>query len=405
MVEKYHDGELKNCPAVAQDVDTDLLKLAEATLASYQEHMDKLEINDAIKAVWGLVASANKYIDDTAPWKLAKEPADADRLHLVLYNLAEVLRFVAVMIEPFIPGTTPEILRQLGLECKEQNLLEDLTWGGIADGTKVVKGEPLYPRIDVLPDGRTLIGATKKYAGKVYNPETGKHEEYHPEPVKAANNKQEKKNDNKKLDALAEAQAKAEEAKAKALAAKEAAAKKATSAADAASDAVAAAGDAAKAVGGAVLAAVASARARVSAAADDAVRTATEVKNAALEAARGGDAAKSIPAADGEITIDDFAKIDLRVAKILSAERVPKTDKLMKIQVQLGEEERTIVSGIAQYYTPEELVGRNVIVIKNLKPTKLRGIMSYGMLLAASDGEGNLVLADAPNIKSGSKVK
>ena len=405
MVEKYHDGELKNCPAVALDVDTDLVKLTEATLVSYQDHMDKLEINDAIKAVWSLVASANKYIDDTAPWKLAKEPADADRLHLVLYNLAEVLRFVAVMIEPFIPGTTPEILKQLGLECKEQNLLEDLTWGGIADGTKVVKGEPLYPRIDVLPDGRTLIGATKKYAGKVYNPETGKHEEYHPEPVKAANNKKEKKNDTKKIDALAEAQAKAEEAKAKAMAAKEAAAKKATSAADAASDAVAAAGDAAKAVGGAVLAAVASARARVSAAADDAVRTATEVKNAALEAARGGDAAKSVPAADGEITIDDFAKIDLRVAKILSAERVPKTDKLMKIQVQLGEEERTIVSGIAQYYTPEELVGRNVIVIKNLKPTKLRGIMSYGMLLAASDGEGNLVLADAPNIKSGSKVK
>ena len=154
-----------------------------------------------------------------------------------------------------------------------------------------------------------------------------------------------------------------------------------------------------------MLAAVASARARVSAAADDAVRTATEVKNAALEAAMGADAKKSVPAAEGEITIDDFAKIDLRVAKILSAERVPKTDKLMKIQVQLGEEERTIVSGIAQYYTPEELVGRNVIVIKNLKPTKLRGIMSYGMLLAASDGEGNLVLADAPNIKSGSKVK
>ena len=128
MVEKYHDGELKNCPAVALDVDTDLVKLTEATLVSYQEHMDKLEINDAIKAVcsyqehmdkleindaikavWSLVASANKYIDDTAPWKLAKEPADADRLHLVLYNLAEVLRFVAVMIEPFIPGTTPEI--------------------------------------------------------------------------------------------------------------------------------------------------------------------------------------------------------------------------------------------------------------------------------------------------------
>ena len=156
-------------------------------------------------------------------------------------------------------------------------------------------------------------------------------------------------------------------------------------------------------MGGAVLAAVASAKARVSAAADDAVRTATEVKKAALEAATRGEVKKEAPA--GEITIDDFAKIDLRVATILSAERVPKTDKLMKLQVRIGEEERTIVSGIAQYYTEEALVGRNVIVIKNLKPVKLRGIMSYGMLLAASDGEGHLVLADAPNIASGAKVK
>ena len=298
---------------------------------------------------------------------------------------------MAVMTEPYIPGTTPRIMEQLGLPLKEQNLLSDLVWGALPDGTKIVKGEPLYPRIDVLPDGRTLIGATKKYAGKVYDPVSGTHVDYHPET--------EKKNLS-----VAEAQAKAEAAKAKALEAKEAAARKANSAADAASDAVAAAGDAAKAVGGAVLAAVVSAKARVSAAADDAVRTATEVKKAALEAATRGEAKKEAPAA-GEITIDDFAKIDLRVASILSAERVPKTDKLMKLQVRIGEEERTIVSGIAQYYTEEALVGRNVIVIKNLKPVKLRGIMSYGMLLAASDGEGHLVLADAPDIASGAKVK
>lgn len=396
MVEKYHGGVLKNCPAAAQDVDLALRKLAEDTLSSYVANMDKLEINGAVKNVWTLIASANKYIDDTAPWKLAKEEEQKDRLHSVLYNLAEVLRFVAVMVEPYIPSTTPKIMGQLGLPVKEQNLYSDLKWGGIPDGTKVVKGDPLYPRIDVLPDGRTLIGATKKYAGKVYDPVTGTHIEYHPAAEKTLS---------AEAQAKAEARAKLQQAKDKALAAKEEAAKKASSAADAASDAVAAAGDAAKAMGGAVLAAVASAKAKVSAVADDAVRTATEVKNAALEAAKGADIKKEQPVTPGEITLEDFAKLDLRVAVILSAEPVPKTDKLMKLRVQIGEEERVIVSGIARHYTGEELVGRNVIVIKNLKPAKLRGIMSYGMLLAASDEDGNLVLAEAPHIKSGAKVK
>ena len=115
--------------------------------------------------------------------------------------------------------------------------------------------------------------------------------------------------------------------------------------------------------------------------------------------------AKPAAAAADEITIDDFAKIDLRVATVVAAERVPKTDKLIKLQVKIGDEERTIVSGIAQHYEPEKLIGKNVIVIANLKPAKLRGIESRGMVLAASDGEGNLVLADAPGIASGSKVK
>lgn len=169
----------------------------------------------------------------------------------------------------------------------------DTAWGGLPDGTKVQKGEPLYPRIEITESGETVIAATKKAAP--------------------------------------------------------------------------------------------TAKAAVQPAPQ------AEVKTAA--------------AATDEITIDDFMKIDLRVATISAAERVPKTDKLMKLQVKVGDEERTIVSGIAQHYTAEELVGRNVIVIANLKAAKLRGIESRGMLLAASDGEGNLVLADAPNIASGSKVK
>lgn len=317
MVEKYHEGELRNVESAANEDDKALRAFAEETVEKYRKYMDDMKINEAIKCVWSLISEGNKYIDVTAPWKLAKEEGADDRLRLVLYNLAEVLRFVSVMAEPFIPSTTPLILEQLGMGGEEKLLLADLNWGGIKDGCKVQKGEPIYPRIDVLPDGRSLIGATKKFAGEVFNPETGTRELYDPVAEKEA----------------------------------EKAAKKA----------------------------------------------AKEAEKAAKKAAKAEE--------NAEITIDDFAKLDLRVATIIAAENVPKTDKLMKVQVKIGEEERTIVSGIAKHYTSEDLIGRNVIVIKNLKPVKLRGIMSYGMLLAASDKDGNLVLADVPGMVSGAKVK
>ena len=326
MIEKYHGGVLKNVPAVAEAVDKDLVGLVEKTLTDYRKFMDNMQLNDAIKAVWSLIARANKYIDETSPWVLAKDPAQAERLQLVMYNLAETLRIVAVMIEPYIPATTPKIMEQLGLPVKEQNLLEDCVWGGIPDGTKVVKGEPLYPRIEVLENGETVFAATKKGAAK---------------PLKAARGAA------KDQEPKAEAGREADKAAAKNAAA---------------STAAAAAGTPAK-----------------SAAPADGVK--------------------------GEITIDDFAKLDLRVATILTAERVPKTDKLMKLTVKIGEEERVIVSGIAKHYEAEQLIGKNVIVIANLKPAKLRGIESRGMLLAASDDEGRLVLADVPDIKSGSVVR
>ena len=198
------------------------------------------------------------------------------------------MRIVAILITPFVPHTSPKIYTQLGLTVPAQFMLADALWGGLADGTIVQKGEPIYPRIEINEEGVTVTAATKKTAA--------------PAPV-----------------AKPVEQPKQEEKE--------------------------------------------------------------------------------------EISIDDFAKIDLRVATILTAERVPKTDKLMKLSVKIGDEERTIVSGIAQHYTEEQLVGRNVIVIANLKAAKLRGIESRGMLLAASDGQGNLILADAPGIASGSKVK
>lgn len=294
MIEKYHGGVLTHKEGM-EDVDKEFIALVNETVAGYSDAMDHMELNQAIKDVWNLIGRANKYIDETAPWILAKDPAQAERLQAVMYNLAEALRIIAILIAPFVPVTAPKIYEQLGLGKPESFFMADAVWGKLATGTKVQKGEPLFPRIEVTEAGETVIAATKKTAAKAIKAEAPK------------------------------AEAKKE--------------------------------------------------------------------------------AKPAAAAAGEITIDDFAKIDLRVATVIAAERVPKTDKLIKLQVKIGDEERTIVSGIAQHYEPENLIGKNVIVIANLKPAKLRGIESRGMVLAASDGEGNLVLADAPGIASGSKVK
>ena len=289
MIEKYHGGVVTNA-GVSEAVDEDLQALVKTTVANFEKDMDAMEINSAIKGVWALISRANKYIDETAPWILAKDEAKAARLQTVMYNLAETLRVVAILVAPFIPSTSPKIYTQLGLEVPDEFLLTDAEFGKM-ESTKVQKGEPLYPRIEIAEDGATIIGG-KRYEPKVEAPAPAVEEpKIEMEPIKE------------------------------------------------------------------------------------------------------------------EITIDAFEKIDLRVGTVKAAEKVKKSKKLLKLQVMIGEEERTIVSGIAQYYEPEALIGRNVIVIANLAPAKLFGIESFGMLLAASDGNGNLVLADAPGMASGSRVK
>ena len=289
MIEKYHGGVVTNA-GVSEAVDEDLQALVKTTVANFEKDMDAMEINSAIKGVWALISRANKYIDETGPWILAKDEAKAARLQTVMYNLAETLRVVAILVAPFIPSTSPKIYTQLGLEVPAEFLLTDAEFGKM-ESTKVQKGEPLYPRIEIAEDGATIIGG-KRYEPKVEVPALAVEEpKIEMEPIKE------------------------------------------------------------------------------------------------------------------EITIDAFEKIDLRVGTVKAAEKVKKSKKLLKLQVMIGEEERTIVSGIAQYYEPEALIGRNVIVIANLAPAKLFGIESFGMLLAASDGNGNLVLADAPGMASGSRVK
>lgn len=289
MINKYHGGIITAAGCEAP-IDEELKALIADTVASYIRYMKGMELNSAIKAVWALISRANKYIDETTPWLLAKDPAQQPRLQTVLYNLAEVLRITAILTEPYIPATSPKIYSQLGLAVPERFLLEEAVFGKLADGTKVGQPQQLYPRIEVTEDGDTLIGG-KRYEHKAAPAEKKEEPAFVPEPIKE------------------------------------------------------------------------------------------------------------------EITIDDFAKIDLRVATVVAAEKVKKSKKLLKLQVRIGEEERTIVSGIAEHCEPEQLIGRNIIVVANLAPARLFGIESKGMLLAAGNGQGKLVLAEVPGIDSGCRVK
>jgi methionyl-tRNA synthetase len=282
MIERYYGGVIPQ-PKEPAAIDQDLRSMAVATAQKYESLMDNIEINAAIAEIWRLVSRTNKYIDETMPWSLAKDESGKDRLATVMYNLAEVLRIVAILISPYMPITTEKIWEQLGLQART-DLAKDLkaaqTWGKLPFGEHIVKGQPLFPRIE---EKRGLIQEA-------------------PTPVE---------------------------------------------------------------------------------------RPAVKVED--------------VPEKE-MITIDDFAKIDLRVAKVLAAEKVPKADKLLKLEVDMGHETRTIVSGIAKHYEPEDLVGKQVILVANLKPTKLRGIESHGMLLAASEGEV-LQVVTVDNVPVGSKVK
>ncbi|WP_312336880.1 methionine--tRNA ligase [Anaerospora hongkongensis] len=282
MIGRFNGGVIQ-AAGEKEAIDAELAQLAHNTAANYEKNMESMEINAALKEIWALVSRSNKYIDETAPWALAKDPAKRARLDTVMYNLAEVLRIVTILVSPFMPTTAPKIWAQLGIETAfaDVRLHDAQSWGLLAAGTKVAKPEPIFPRIEIKPEAEVQSAAAP--AAKV-------------QPAPAADSSQE------------------------------------------------------------------------------------------------------------EITIDDFGKMDLRVAKVLTCEKVKGADKLLQFTVDLGTETRTVISGIAKHYQPEELVGRNVVMVANLKPAKIRGIESRGMLLSASC-EDKLILVDAPDMPAGSRVK
>ncbi|MBO5650911.1 MAG: methionine--tRNA ligase [Selenomonas sp.] len=276
MVGKFQNGIL-TAPQGESEIDKSLKADAAETVAYFAENMEKMELSLSIKKVWAFISRANKYIDETAPWALAKDESKKQELANVMYNLAESLRQISVLISPFMPVTAERIWQQLNLpgSFAEVQLADIKVWGGIAGGHKVGTPEQLFPRIEVEKEEAAPVKA----------------------PVK--NKKQERK-----------------------------------------------------------------------------------VKQ------------ENLAAADTEeISIDEFSKIHLRVVRVISAEPVPKTEKLLKLTVDLGDEQREIVSGIAKHYDPADLVGKNVVMVINLKPAKIRGIVSHGMVLAASKGDELQVLS------------
>ena len=280
MVEKYFDGEI---PQHGQwnDVDKALIALAEGTPDKARQHMDELQFSLALQDIWQLVGECNRYIDVNAPWVLAKTDEGKERLKTVMYVLCECIRIVAILIAPTMPRTPARIYEQLGIAEGELTGWESASrFGLLPAGTKVQKGEALFPRIDVKKELADIVHTPKAEAPKAEEKKPAKKEE-------------------KKEEKLPE----------------------------------------------------------------------------------------------GVISIDDFAKVQLRVARILTAEKVEGSDKLLKLSVKLGEGEplRTVVSGIARFYTPEAIEGRQVVLVSNLKPAKLKGIKSEGMILCASDAEDKVL--------------
>ncbi|WP_025783682.1 methionine--tRNA ligase [Sporosarcina sp. D27] len=290
MINKYFDGVVPVDLTEPTEFDESLQSAMTSTVEKYEESLEKMQFSIVLSELWSLVSRTNKYIDETSPWILAKEEADRGKLASVMVHLAQSLRHIAVMLQPFMPESPKKIIEQLGLD--ESRLAWDTLgdFNTIPENTKVIeKGVPIFPRLD----NEVEIQYIKEQMAITAPKEAEKEEP-----------KEEKK-------------------------------------------------------------------------------------------------VEESP----EITIDAFNTIDLRIATVTACEKIPKADKLLKLQVDLGYEQRQVVSGIAEHYEPDQLVGQKVIVVANLKPVKLRGELSQGMILAGtSDGVLKLATADA-SLANGSRVK
>jgi methionyl-tRNA synthetase len=293
MIGKYFEGRI---PAAGseQTTDRDLRETAASVPGRIDEDLSQLAFTKYLHDTWSLVSRANRYVEENAPWTLAKNN-DRERLASVLYNLSESLRLIALYLYPAMPATSQKIWSALGIvkQLNDSRLDEERPWGRLPAGTAIQPGAQLFPRIEKEgasgPQGR---------------------------PGKA----KEKNVEN----------------------------------------------------------------------------SSTEQRKPAAQ--------PSVQAIE-PVGIEDFMKVDLRVGTIVAAERVEKSEKLIKLRVDIGTETRQVVAGIGKSYAPEELTGKSIVIVANLKPAKLMGIESQGMLLAASSGDLLAVATFDRETKPGSRVK
>ncbi len=334
MVHKYFGGVVPESPA-----DGGLSELAARTIAAFGPEFDALNFSEALKSLWLLVAETDGYLTANAPWKKPADRSDEDHTALqarVLATAAEAIRIITALVYPILPDSAAKVWRQLGqgeiADAAKNAFLTSLAWGGVKAGTQLGEPAPLFPR------------AEKDAVDRMQNLE----DENNRTVIEAAKT------------AHPHAPEQAEQAPPAA---------------------------APLAAGGATTTA-------------NNTSGPAQVRSHTLEAqqapaAQPAKVAEPTAPAEGpqHISIDDFVKVDLRVAQILVAERVPKADKLLRLEVDLGYEKRQILAGIAQYYEPEKLIGRKIVIVANLAPRKMRGLESNGMLLAASLPDGAPVLA------------
>ena len=289
MVEKYFGGTLPEVRRT-EAPDDELISMAKALAPRVESLMDALQLPTALTEIFRFISRTNKYIDETAPWTLAKDEANNDRLATVMYNLLESIRVATVLLSPALPNTAPKVYAQIGASNEITTWASAAEFGLLPANTTVQKGEVLFPRIDAEKE-------------------------------------------------LAELEA-------------------------------------------------------ISAAKKAAVTATAQTPE------------KKVEGVASFIDIADFAKVDLRVAKVTACEPVPKADKLLRLVLDDGSENpRQVVSGIHPWYEPEQLIGKKVIVVANLKPAKLRGVESQGMILAADAGENVCVIFPDDSIPCGSKVR
>jgi methionyl-tRNA synthetase len=346
MLHKYFGGVMPAAGGATQ-AEATLRASAEKAMASFGPAFDDLNFSEALKSLWLLVAETDGYLTANAPWKKPTDRSEADHTALqarVLATAAEAIRIITALAYPIVPDAAAKVWRQLGqgelADAAKNGFLTDLAWGGFKAGTKFGEPAPLFPR------------AEKDTIERMQNLE----DENSPSAVEAAGGQ-------------------VEEVK------RPAAVAAPSAAATPAAPAVKAAAPKASSTPAKPPAPVAA----TVPAAPSAPASAPTVEPQVV--------AEPTPIVPQHITIDDFAKVELRVAQILVAERVPKADKLLRLEVDLGYEKRQILAGIAEYYEPEKLIGRKIVIVANLAPRKMRGLESNGMLLAASLEGGAPVLA------------